>query len=154
MEARDMFVLDQAGNVVHTPEPRPPPYKAPKLSECAPLFTAVSRHDKGLPACPPACLNSIGCQEHPASAPLATALLLCSARHQPPLVSSSCCATSADAVTLQAYELRNAGAVLHSHSLSAVMATMLDPQATEFTVTHLEMIKVRSSGSLQSISSR
>eukprot|EP00775_Hariotina_reticulata_P005707 gene5707-5947_t len=80
MEARDMFVLDQAGNVVHTPEPRPPPYKAPKLSECAPLFTA-------------------------------------------------------------AYELRNAGAVLHSHSLSAVMATMLDPQATEFTVTHLEMIK-------------
>lgn len=43
----------------------------------------------------------------------------------------------------QAYELRGAGAVLHSHSLHAVMATMLDPQATEFKVTHLEMIKVR-----------
>lgn len=44
---------------------------------------------------------------------------------------------------LQAYELRGAGAVMHSHSLHAVMATMLDPQASEFKVTHLEMIKVR-----------
>jgi ribulose-5-phosphate 4-epimerase/fuculose-1-phosphate aldolase len=42
----------------------------------------------------------------------------------------------------QAYELRGAGAVMHSHSLHAVMATMLDPQASEFKVTHLEMIKV------------
>jgi len=42
----------------------------------------------------------------------------------------------------QAYELRGAGAVLHSHSLHAVIATMLNPQATEFKVTHLEMIKV------------
>eukprot|EP00878_Enallax_costatus_P002117 GHUV01002285.1.p1 GENE.GHUV01002285.1~~GHUV01002285.1.p1 ORF type:complete len:493 (+),score=190.38 GHUV01002285.1:198-1676(+) len=40
-----------------------------------------------------------------------------------------------------AYELRGAGAVMHSHSLNAVMATMLDSQATEFKVTHLEMIK-------------
>lgn len=31
---------------------------------------------------------------------------------------------------------------MHSHSLHAVMATMLDPQASEFKVTHLEMIKV------------
>lgn len=44
---------------------------------------------------------------------------------------------------LQAYELRGAGAVMHSHSLNAVMATMLDPQSPEFKVTHLEMIKVR-----------
>jgi ribulose-5-phosphate 4-epimerase/fuculose-1-phosphate aldolase len=44
--------------------------------------------------------------------------------------------------TTQAYELRNAGAVLHSHSLNAVLATMLDPASTEFRVTHLEMIKV------------
>jgi methylthioribulose 1-phosphate dehydratase/enolase-phosphatase E1 len=43
---------------------------------------------------------------------------------------------------LQAYELRGAGAVMHSHSLHAVMATMLDPQSSEFKVTHLEMIKV------------
>jgi len=80
MEPDDMFVLDAQGNVLHTPVTRPPPYKPPKLSECAPLFTA-------------------------------------------------------------AYELRGAGAVMHSHSLHAVMATMLDPQASEFNVTHLEMIK-------------
>lgn len=49
---------------------------------------------------------------------------------------------------LQAYELRNAGAVLHSHSINAVMATMLqeDNKGTgcvgEFRVTKLEMIKV------------
>ena len=43
---------------------------------------------------------------------------------------------------LQAYELRNAGAVAHSHSLNAVMATLIDPSASEFTVTNLEMIKV------------
>ena len=42
MRAEDMFVLDGEGNVVHTPEARPPPYKAPKLSECAPLFMSVS----------------------------------------------------------------------------------------------------------------
>jgi len=42
MEPADMFVLDAQGNILHTPEARPPPYKPPKLSECAPLFTAVS----------------------------------------------------------------------------------------------------------------
>ncbi len=43
----------------------------------------------------------------------------------------------------QAYELRGAGAVLHSHSLNAVLATLIDETAKEFKVTHLEMIKVR-----------
>jgi methylthioribulose 1-phosphate dehydratase / enolase-phosphatase E1 len=80
MRPEDMFVLDAAGNVLETPEARPPPYKPPKLSECSPLFMA-------------------------------------------------------------AYNLRNAGAVIHSHSFPAVMATMLDPSATEFRCTHLEMIK-------------
>ncbi len=41
MRAEDMFVLDAAGQVLHTPEARPPPYKPPKLSECAPLFMSV-----------------------------------------------------------------------------------------------------------------
>lgn len=41
----------------------------------------------------------------------------------------------------QAYELRGAGAVIHSHSMNAFMATILDPEASEFTVTHIEMIK-------------
>lgn len=44
---------------------------------------------------------------------------------------------------MQAYELRAAGAVIHSHSLNALLATLIDPTATEFTVTNLEMIKVR-----------
>ena len=43
---------------------------------------------------------------------------------------------------LQAFQLRGAGAVLHSHSTNAVMATMLDERATEFHVTQLEMVKV------------
>ena len=43
---------------------------------------------------------------------------------------------------MQAFELRGAGAVLHSHSLNAVMATLIDEDAREFKVTHLEMIKV------------
>lgn len=48
MRAEDMFVLDAAGEVLHTPEARPPPHKPPKLSECAPLFMSVrAQQDKG-----------------------------------------------------------------------------------------------------------
>ncbi|MEM6925728.1 MAG: methylthioribulose 1-phosphate dehydratase [Myxococcota bacterium] len=39
-----------------------------------------------------------------------------------------------------AYEMRGAGAVIHSHSANAVMATLLTPGDT-FEVTHLEMLK-------------
>jgi len=39
-----------------------------------------------------------------------------------------------------AYKKRNAGAVIHSHSQSAVLATLLWPES-EFRCTHLEMIK-------------
>ncbi|ESO87243.1 hypothetical protein LOTGIDRAFT_210645 [Lottia gigantea] len=39
-----------------------------------------------------------------------------------------------------AYTVRNAGAVIHSHSKSAVMATLLYP-GKEFRITHMEMIK-------------
>ncbi|KAK9830349.1 hypothetical protein WJX72_011208 [[Myrmecia] bisecta] len=42
---------------------------------------------------------------------------------------------------MAAYELRGAGAVLHSHSINSVLATLLDQNASEFKVTHLEMIK-------------
>lgn len=42
MQPDDMFVLDAAGNVVHTPAPKPPPARPPKLSECSPLFMSVS----------------------------------------------------------------------------------------------------------------
>jgi methylthioribulose 1-phosphate dehydratase/enolase-phosphatase E1 len=80
MVADDMFVLDAQGEILHTPEARPPPYKPPKLSECSPLF-------------------------------------------------------------MSAYELRNAGAVLHGHSMNAMLATLLNPDADEFKITHIEMIK-------------
>lgn len=41
---------------------------------------------------------------------------------------------------LLAYKIRDAGAVIHTHSKNAVMATLAFP-GTEFRVTHLEMIK-------------
>eukprot|EP00002_Diphylleia_rotans_P009645 TRINITY_DN20008_c0_g1_i1.p1 TRINITY_DN20008_c0_g1~~TRINITY_DN20008_c0_g1_i1.p1 ORF type:complete len:248 (+),score=64.95 TRINITY_DN20008_c0_g1_i1:60-803(+) len=40
---------------------------------------------------------------------------------------------------MQAYTLRNAGAVIHSHSMNAMLATLIYDK--EFRVTHLEMIK-------------
>jgi hypothetical protein len=43
MAPSDMYVLDGAGAVVQEPAARPPPYPAPKLSECSPLFMAVRR---------------------------------------------------------------------------------------------------------------
>ena len=42
MVPEDMFVLDAAGEILETPRSRPAPYKAPKLSECSPLFMSVS----------------------------------------------------------------------------------------------------------------
>ncbi|CAB3377932.1 Hypothetical predicted protein [Cloeon dipterum] len=41
-----------------------------------------------------------------------------------------------------AYRLRNAQAVIHSHSKSAVLATLISAE-NEFRCTHLEMIKVK-----------
>ena len=35
---------------------------------------------------------------------------------------------------LQAYEMRNAGAVIHSHGIESCLATMINPQAKEFRV--------------------
>jgi len=42
---------------------------------------------------------------------------------------------------LHVYRLRNAGAVIHSHSPSSVLAGMLCP-GTEFTISHQQLIKV------------
>ncbi|XP_031449197.1 methylthioribulose-1-phosphate dehydratase isoform X2 [Phasianus colchicus] len=41
---------------------------------------------------------------------------------------------------MNAYTMRGAGAVIHTHSKAAVMATLLYP-GSEFTITHQEMIK-------------
>lgn len=42
MQPEDMFILDPQGAVLHTPSPKAPPARPPKLSECSPLFMAVS----------------------------------------------------------------------------------------------------------------
>jgi methylthioribulose 1-phosphate dehydratase/enolase-phosphatase E1 len=55
--------------------------------------------------------------------------------HKPPKCSECC------PLFLKAYQMRNAGAVIHSHGLESCLATMIDPTATEFRITHMEMIK-------------
>ncbi|XP_042895226.2 methylthioribulose-1-phosphate dehydratase [Parasteatoda tepidariorum] len=47
---------------------------------------------------------------------------------------------------MNAYRLRNAGAVIHSHSKSAVLATLAYPKS-EFVITYQEMIKGIQKGS-------
>ncbi|EPS70848.1 hypothetical protein M569_03907, partial [Genlisea aurea] len=42
---------------------------------------------------------------------------------------------------LKAYEMRNAGAVIHSHGMESCLVTMIDPSSKEFRITHMEMIK-------------
>lgn len=42
---------------------------------------------------------------------------------------------------MKAYLMRGAGAVIHSHGMETCIATMLDPGAKEFRMTHMEMIK-------------
>ncbi|EMS63839.1 putative bifunctional methylthioribulose-1-phosphate dehydratase/enolase-phosphatase E1 [Triticum urartu] len=41
----------------------------------------------------------------------------------------------------KSYLMRGAGAVIHSHGMETCMATMLNPGAKEFRMTHMEMIK-------------
>lgn len=42
---------------------------------------------------------------------------------------------------MNAYTMRNAGAVIHSHSKSSVLATLLFDGKREFRISHIEMIK-------------
>ncbi|ONI12717.1 hypothetical protein PRUPE_4G180000 [Prunus persica] len=44
-------------------------------------------------------------------------------------------------LVFQAYEMRNAGAVIHSHGIESCLVTMINPLAKEFRITHMEMIK-------------
>ncbi|KDP45890.1 hypothetical protein JCGZ_15334 [Jatropha curcas] len=44
-------------------------------------------------------------------------------------------------VTVTAYEMRNAGAVIHSHGIESCLVTMINPLSKEFRITHMEMIK-------------
>lgn len=43
---------------------------------------------------------------------------------------------------LQAYNLRGAGGVIHSHSMNALLVSVLDESSHEFSVTQMQMIKV------------
>lgn len=42
---------------------------------------------------------------------------------------------------LKAYDMRNAGAVIHSHGMESCLVTMINPFSKEFRITHMEMIK-------------
>ncbi|XP_078429261.1 haloacid dehalogenase-like hydrolase family protein [Wolffia australiana] len=55
--------------------------------------------------------------------------------HRPPKCSD--CAP----LFMKAYEMRDAGAVIHSHGLESCLVTMLRPFSNEFRITHMEMIK-------------
>ncbi|KAJ7550182.1 hypothetical protein O6H91_07G087100 [Diphasiastrum complanatum] len=55
--------------------------------------------------------------------------------HKPPKCSDC------SSLFLKAYQMRNAGAVIHSHGIAACLATMINPLAKEFRITHMEMIK-------------
>ncbi|KAI4333656.1 hypothetical protein L6164_018436 [Bauhinia variegata] len=42
---------------------------------------------------------------------------------------------------MKAYEMRDAGAVIHSHGIESCLVTMINPLSKEFRITHMEMIK-------------
>ncbi|XP_025826848.1 probable bifunctional methylthioribulose-1-phosphate dehydratase/enolase-phosphatase E1 [Panicum hallii] len=42
---------------------------------------------------------------------------------------------------MKVYQMRGAGAVIHSHGIETCIASMLDPGAKEFRMTHMEMLK-------------
>ncbi|CAO2144130.1 unnamed protein product [Urochloa humidicola] len=42
---------------------------------------------------------------------------------------------------MKAYQMRGAGAVIHSHGIETCIASMLEPGAKEFRMTHMEMLK-------------
>ena len=80
MRPEDMFVLDMKGNILLSPEPRPPPYKPPKLSECSPLFMLVRSELGAIQRSFQKCSNmaaSLGVNQHPTCFNPACAALPC-----------------------------------------------------------------------------
>lgn len=55
--------------------------------------------------------------------------------HKPP----KC--TDCAPIFMKAYQMRNAGAVIHSHGMESCLITMIHPFSKEFRMTHMEMIK-------------
>ncbi|GAB4849498.1 hypothetical protein Ancab_004292 [Ancistrocladus abbreviatus] len=55
--------------------------------------------------------------------------------HKPPKCSD--CAP----LFMKAFQMRNAGSVIHSHGMESCIVTMINPGSKEFRITHMEMIK-------------
>ncbi|KAL5989844.1 hypothetical protein ACLOJK_010739 [Asimina triloba] len=102
MVAEDMYVLSSSGTFLSAPSAKPYPHKAPKCTDCAPLFMKVRT--------------------------------FCSYAFF--FFSEGDCAGH-----IAAYQMRNAGAVIHSHGMESCLITMVHPGAKEFRITHMEMIK-------------
>lgn len=49
--------------------------------------------------------------------------------------------TDCASLFMKAYQMRNAGAVIHSHGMESCLITMLQPFSKEFRITNMEMIK-------------
>jgi methylthioribulose-1-phosphate dehydratase len=148
MRSQDMFVLDLKGEVVATPEVRPAPHKPPKLSECSPLFMLVRALAMAHQLSARAINISTSRQVAASTGSLVQSRGRITSRRlrtSPSLSLGTPLETATASIRahflLQAYELRHAGAVIHSHSMNAVLATMLDPSTSEFKCTHLEMMK-------------
>ena len=105
MLPEDMYVMSPDGTVLSAPSAKGPPHKPPKCSECCPLFLKVW----------PLLSLSLSLSHSPSLGrvgALDECLFWC----------------------VQAYQMRNAGAVIHSHGLESCLATMIDPTAKEFRV--------------------
>ncbi|KAK4286147.1 hypothetical protein QN277_002743 [Acacia crassicarpa] len=55
--------------------------------------------------------------------------------HKPPKCSDC------NPLFMKIYEMRNAGAIIHSHAMEACLVTMIRPLSKDFRITHMEMIK-------------
>jgi methylthioribulose-1-phosphate dehydratase len=79
---------------------------------------------------------------HPDSAESKAAAAAAAAPGGAPAAGAMCPRPSAcTPLFMAAYRIHNAGAVIHSHSVNAVLATMLFPGESSLKVTELEMIK-------------
>ncbi|CAN0920266.1 Probable bifunctional methylthioribulose-1-phosphate dehydratase/enolase-phosphatase E1 [Linum grandiflorum] len=112
MQPDDMYVMSGNGSIFYAPSPKPYPHKPPKCSDCAPLFMKFRQ----------------------LSSPCIIALQLL-------IYAITGCADTAFYCNSQAYQMRDAGAVIHSHGMESCLVTMLNPSSKEFRITHMEMIK-------------
>ncbi|CAD5334819.1 unnamed protein product [Arabidopsis thaliana] len=119
MQPEDMYILSANGSIISTPSPKPYPNKPPKCTDCAPLFMKVWIF-----------LRAHGYERN-----------MLRARRSFLVNRRLSLGKRLRKLGYKAYEMRNAGAVIHSHGMESCLVTMLNPQAKEFRITHMEMIK-------------